>query len=56
MKIELNNETLTAYVLGELEAEERKAVQAALATDEHARKALDEIRATIDLAHAAYVD
>jgi anti-sigma factor RsiW len=48
-----NDPRLTAYALGELEGEERAAVEAALQTDAAARAAVDEIRATARQLEAA---
>ncbi len=61
MKHELNDETLTAYALGELDAAETKAVEklladAAQAGNDAPRKALEEIRATVTLAEAAFAE
>ncbi len=59
MKIELNDETLTAYALGELDAAETKAVEkqladAARAGNDAPRIALEEIRGAIEAAEAAF--
>ena len=54
MTIELNNETLTKYVLDELQDEERQAVEAALEQDEQARKTAKELRAAARLTSEAY--
>src|SRR5690349_17688005 len=59
MKMELNDETLTAYALGELDSAETKAVEqmlgdAARAGDETPRKTLEEIRAAIEVSTAAF--
>jgi Ca-activated chloride channel homolog len=48
-----NDPQLTAYALGELEGDERAAVEAALKTDAAARAAVDEIRATARQLEAA---
>jgi Ca-activated chloride channel family protein len=48
-----NDPQLTAYALGELEGDERAAVEAALQTDAAARAAVDEIRATARQLEAA---
>jgi Ca-activated chloride channel family protein len=53
MKPEMNDEKLTAYVLGELEQDERRAVEEALETDESARRTVAELRATARLAEEA---
>jgi len=49
MNSKIDREKLTAYVLGELDEQERKNVKAALAADEALRKEVDEIRAAADL-------
>jgi Ca-activated chloride channel family protein len=49
----LDMEKLTAYVLGELEDNEREAVEALLVGDEAAREAVAELRATAALAREA---
>jgi len=61
MKIELNDETLTAYALGELDAAETMAVEkllaeAARAGNDAPRKALEEIRAAATFAEEAFAD
>jgi Ca-activated chloride channel family protein len=48
-----NDPRLTAYALGELEGDERAAVEAELQTDAAARVAVDEIRATVRQLEAA---
>ena len=48
-----NDPQLTAYALGELEGDERAAVEAALKTDAAAQAAVDEIRATARQLEAA---
>ena len=48
-----NDPQLTAYALGELEGDERAAIEAALQTDAAARAAVDEIRATAKQIEAA---
>lgn len=50
MNEKLNDEKLTAYVLGELDAKEAAAVERALAGDEAARLAVAELRAVARLA------
>src|SRR5262245_51242582 len=59
MKRELNDETLTAYALGELDAAEVKAVEKLLAEADKAgnavpKAALGEIRSAIDVTQAAF--
>jgi Ca-activated chloride channel family protein len=61
MKHELNDETLTAYALGELDAAETMAVEellsaAANAGNDAPRKTLEEILATVTLTQAAFAD
>ncbi len=61
MKMELNDETLTAYALGELDAAETKAVEKLLADAAKAgntapREALDEIRAAAQFAEEAFAE
>jgi len=61
MKIELNDETLTAYALGELDAADTKAIEKLLADAANAgndapRKTLDEIRTAAMLAEAAFAE
>ena len=53
MKPTLNIETLTAYALGELEPADAEAVKKALETDSEARKTLEQLKATADLARNA---
>lgn len=48
--MKLDNETLTAYVLGELEESERRAVEEMLRGNEAAREAVAELEATAGLA------
>lgn len=45
MTIDPDDPRLTAYALGELDAAERQAIEAALAQDERARHVVDEVRA-----------
>ncbi len=61
MKHELNDETLTAYALGELDPAETKAIEKLLGDAAHAgneapRKTLDEIRAAVKLSEEAFAD
>ena len=49
----LDQGKLTAYVLGELQGDERAAVEQILQTDEEARAAVDELRRAADLATEA---
>ncbi len=53
MKPEMNDEKLTAYVLGELGEDERRAVEEALETDEIAERTVAELRTTARLAEEA---
>jgi Ca-activated chloride channel family protein len=53
IKLPPDDPRLTAYALGELEGDERAAVEAALQTDAAARAAVDEIRATARQLEAA---
>ena len=53
MRIDLTDEKLTAYVLGELNENERWAVEHALEDDEQARRTVAELRATVALASEA---
>lgn len=53
MKPHLDIETLTAYALGELEPKDAEAVEKTLETDAEARKTLEELKATADLARTA---
>ncbi len=52
-KLSPDDPRLTAYALGELEGDERAAIEAALQTDAAARAAVDEIRATTRQIEAA---
>src|SRR5947209_7660656 len=52
-KLSPDDPRLTAYALGELEGDERAAVEAALQTDAAARAAVDEIRTTARQVEAA---
>ena len=54
-KLSPDDPRLTAYALGELEAGERAAVEAALQTDPAARAAVEEIRATARRLEAALI-
>ena len=54
MKPELNEETLTAYALGELDDDSRAAIEQELATNPDAREIVEEIRAVGELATAAF--
>ncbi len=49
MNIKLDKEKLTAYVLGELDQQERAEVEQALADDEGARDQVDQIRAAAEI-------
>ena len=53
MTYDTDNEKLTAYVLGELDEAERKAVEKALEQDETLRQTVAELRATAKLAAEA---
>ena len=53
MTYDIDNEKLTAYVLGELEEAERKAVEKALESDETLRQRVAELRAAAKLAAEA---
>src|SRR5262245_37524785 len=48
MKLSPDDPKLTAYALGELDAAERAAIEAALAVSPEARAAVEEIRATAE--------
>ncbi len=50
MTIKLNDETLTAYVLGELDETERQAVEKALESDEAARQTLEQLLSAVEAA------
>ena len=50
MTYDIDNEKLTAYVLGELDESEREAVEKALESDETLRQTVAELRATAKLA------
>ena len=54
MNTRLNKEKLTAYVLGELEPDERAAMEQALRSDEQARREVEEIRAAAALMQKAF--
>jgi Ca-activated chloride channel homolog len=56
MTIQLTDEKLTAYALGELEETERAAVEAALADDEDARQTVADLEALAELATEALAD
>ncbi|HIJ65417.1 MAG TPA: DUF3520 domain-containing protein [Candidatus Hydrogenedentes bacterium] len=53
MTMKLDNEKLTAYVLGELDEKERQAVEKALETDQQALQIVTELRATAKFATEA---
>ncbi len=53
MRTDLTDETLTAYVLGELDEDEQRAVERALEGDAGARQTVAELRATMALAEDA---
>jgi len=52
----LDEETLTAFALGEVDAAEREAIEAALIDDPEARELLDAIQATAQLATEVFAD
>ena len=54
MRLKLNDEKLTAYVLGELDAAEREAVENALKGNEAAQRAVAELRGVAKLAEAVF--
>ncbi len=56
MTIQLNDEKLTAYVLGELDSDEHAAVEAALENDEAARQTVADLEALALLASEALAD
>ncbi len=56
MTIQLTDEKLTAYVLGELESDERAAVEAALENDEGARQTVSELESVAALATEVLAD
>ncbi len=54
MKPKLNEETLTAYALGELDDDSRAAIEQELANNPEAQEMVEEIRAVSELATAAF--
>ena len=54
MNIELDHETLTRYVLGEVTDTERELIEKALASDAEARELLQELRASAELLREAF--
>ena len=53
MTIHLDNETLTAYLLGELDAATRESVKAALVNNAEARHELEQLKAAAVMAREA---
>ena len=54
MTIRLDNETLTAYLLGELDAAKRETVEAALENDAEARHELEQLKTVAAMAREAF--